>query len=251
MSFFEYPDSVTKKPVQLHYQATGEGLPLLLIAPGGMKSAIPMWKHSPYNPYEAWADLGFRIIAMDQRNAGESTGPVHASHGWHTFAEDQLALLDHLGADKFVVAGMCIGGSYCMQLVLREPARVAGAILFQTIGLDNNRDAFYQMYDGWAASLAPGRVEVRPEDWAGLRENMYGNDKYLFTCDGKDLAECKTPIQVLLGNDLYHPESASRRVAADVVGAELIERWKAGDDIETGLAATRDFLKRIRVRTAK
>ena len=35
----------------------------------------------------------FRVIAMDQRNAGASRAPVSADDGWHTYTRDQLALL--------------------------------------------------------------------------------------------------------------------------------------------------------------
>jgi pimeloyl-ACP methyl ester carboxylesterase len=207
-----------------------------------MKSAIPLWRNAPWNPLSAWADLGFQLIAMDQRNAGLSTGPVHEKHGWRTFAADQVALVDYLGVGRFVVAGMCIGGAYCAQLAVLAPERVAGMVLMQTIGLDDNRDAFLQMYDGWMQGLVSEREDVRPDDWLGLRHNMYGNDNYLFSCDSVDLRRCVLPTLILKGNDLYHPASASMRVLQDVAGAELIEEWKVGDHVETGLAATRKFL---------
>ncbi|MBM4206168.1 MAG: alpha/beta hydrolase [Gammaproteobacteria bacterium] len=245
MPFLSYPDADTGRPVRLWHEVIGSGLPLLLIAPGGMKSAIPLWRNAPWNPLQAWADAGFQLIAMDQRNAGQSTGPIHSAHSWHTFAEDQLALLDHLGVDRFVVAGMCIGGAYSAQLAVRVPERVAGMVLMQTIGLDGNRDAFLQMYDGWMTGLLAERTDVGEEDWAGLRKNMYGNDKYLFSCDSADLKGCTVPALVLKGNDLYHPASASLQVLKDVAGAELVEEWKTGDQVETGLAATRRFLGRV------
>ena len=48
---------------------------MLLFAPGGMRSAIPFWETQPWNPIEALSPH-FRVIAMDQRNAGQSTAPV-------------------------------------------------------------------------------------------------------------------------------------------------------------------------------
>jgi len=186
---------------------------------------------------------------MDQRNAGQATGPVDAAHGWGTFAEDQLALLDHLGIDRFIVAGMCIGGSYVMQLAVRAPDRVLGAVLMQTIGLDANREAFYQMYDAWANELASTRTDVTERDWRGLRERMYGSDKYLFSVGEAEVPSIRTPTLVLMGNDLYHPASASRRGAEQVPGAMLVERWKTGEDIEAGLGVTLDFLHRVAERS--
>jgi hypothetical protein len=53
----------------------------------------------------------FRVIAMDQRNAGASIGAIEADHGWHTYAAVHLALLDHLGTERCHLLGVCIGPS--------------------------------------------------------------------------------------------------------------------------------------------
>ena len=62
---------------------------------------------------------------MDQRNAGESTAPVTAGDGWHTYTEDHLALLDHLEIERAHLMGGCIGGPYCFGVIERAPGRVA------------------------------------------------------------------------------------------------------------------------------
>jgi pimeloyl-ACP methyl ester carboxylesterase len=74
MPDFEHGD------VSLHYIEQGEGFPVLLFAPGGMRSAAGFWKNSPWNPVETLSD-GYRVIAMDQRNAGKSRAPVGADDG--------------------------------------------------------------------------------------------------------------------------------------------------------------------------
>ncbi len=245
MSKICYQDRLTGRPVSLNVEVHGTGFPVLLIAPGGMKSSIPLWKNAPYNPITYWSEKGFQVVAMDQRNAGQSSGPVSAGHGWETFMDDQIAVLDELGIDKFIVAGMCIGGSYVMQLLHRMPDRAVGGVLFQTIGLDQNRDAFYQMYDGWASALAPTRPDVSLADWAGLRSNMYDSEQFLFCVGEKDLPDIKAPVLVLQGNDLYHPASASRIVASGVPHGKLIEAWKTGADIEIAQHQTLKFLSQI------
>ncbi len=242
MPEFKTTDRITGGEVSLYYEVHGEGVPILLIAPGGMKSAIPVWGNAPYNPIEAWSD-GFQVIAMDQRNAGRSSGPVHAEHGWQTYTEDQLALLEHLGVQEFIVAGMCIGGPYALGLIQAAPDRVRAAVLFQPIGLTDNREAFYQMYDGWQVELAPQRPEVTTADWQGLRENMYGGDKFMFNLDDDAVRQVSTPLLVLMGQDLYHPEASSRHLAELAPGARLIESWKAGGDMTQAAADTRAFLE--------
>ena len=98
MPFFERDD------VKLYYEVHGEGFPLLLIAPGGLRSSIPIWETQPYNAITTLSPH-FRVIAMDQRNAGQSSAPVSADDNWQSYTADQLALLDHLGESRSVWVG--------------------------------------------------------------------------------------------------------------------------------------------------
>jgi pimeloyl-ACP methyl ester carboxylesterase len=230
----------TQGDLALYYETHGEGFPLLLIAPGGMRSAVSFWTRTPFNPMVELSDR-FRVIAMDQRNAGQSRGPISGDDGWHTYADDQLRLLDHLGVEHFHVAGMCIGGPYCMGLIERAPERVASAVLMQTIGLDDNRQAFYDMFDNWAEELRPGRPEVPASAWERFKHNMYDGD-FLFNTSREQVAACATPLLVLCGNDLYHPRSVSLAVAELAPNARLIEDWKEGDACRSAVVEMRAFL---------
>jgi len=95
MAFFERDD------IKIYYEESGDGFPILLFAPGGMRSTLQVWTNSPFNPIEVLADH-FRVIAMDQRNAGRSVAPISADDGWHAYTADHLALLDHLGIDHVI-----------------------------------------------------------------------------------------------------------------------------------------------------
>ncbi len=64
--------------IKLYYEEHGKGFPLLLIAPGGMRSAVLFWDKTPWNPITQLAPH-YRIIAMDQRNAGALERP-HSRH---------------------------------------------------------------------------------------------------------------------------------------------------------------------------
>ena len=238
MAFFDSGDA------HLYYEDHGSGFPVLLIAPGGMRSAVDFWPRMPWNPITQLSPQ-YRVIAMDQRNAGQSTAPVRASDGWEVYTADQLALLDHLGVDRFAVAGMCIGGSYIMALIKAAPQRVAAAVVMQTIGLDGNQQEFDDMFDSWANELAPDRPETSPGDWKEFRDRMYGTD-FLFTATKDDVAKMITPMLVLMGNDVYHPESSSRDLARLAPNATLIERWKEGDDQVAARAAMESFLAQHR-----
>jgi pimeloyl-ACP methyl ester carboxylesterase len=227
MAIFERDD------VRLHYTDsdtdtdTDTGFPVLLIAPGGMRSTMDKWAAMPWNPLEALTG-SYRIIAMDQRNAGGSTAPITADDGWGTYTADQLALLDHLGVERCHVIGMCIGGPYSLALAMAAPDRIASAVLLQPIGIDDNRQAFVEMFDGWAAEVGPDHPEADADAFASFRENMYGGD-FVFVATPEEVAAVETPLLVAMGDDLYHPQSTSREIARLAPEATLIERWKDDD----------------------
>ena len=228
----------------IYYEDSGEDLPaLLLIAPGGMKSALNFWSNTPWDPREQLKGH-FRVIAMDQRNAGKSTAKISAEDGWHTYLDDQLGLMDYLKISRFHVAGMCIGGPYCLGLIEAASDRVMSATLFQSIGLDQNRIAFYDMFDDWAIELQRKITGVSPDIWSSFRQNMYGGTKALFNVDEAFLNECTTPLMILMGNDLYHPESTSRLLAKTAQTTTFIEFWKEGQAREEAMTQCLEFLQK-------
>ena len=219
MAFFE------RGEVSLHYEIHGSGFPILLFAPGGLRSAIPFWRSTEWDPIEALSPH-FQVIAMDQRNAGESTAPVTAGDGWHTYTEDHLALLDHLEVERAHLMGGCIGGPYCFGVIERAPERVASAVLQQSIGSDGtNRQAFFGIFDGWANEMKESMPSVSDEAWTSFRANMFERD-FVYNVSRGFVATCKTPLLVLMGNDPYHPEVISRDIADLAPNARLVEHWK-------------------------
>ncbi|ANY06835.1 alpha/beta fold hydrolase [Pseudonocardia sp. HH130630-07] len=235
MATFERPG------VSLHYEERGGGFPVLLIAPGGMRSTIEAWGNAPWDPIEHLAGR-YRVIAMDQRNAGASTAEVHGTDGWSTYTADQLALLDHLGVTEFAVLGMCIGGSYVASLLATAPERVRAAVTLQPIGRADNQHLFEERFDDWRAAVEAERPGPPDAEWASFRANMFGGGGMLFSVPDEALARFTTPWQVLAGGDRFHPEAVSRRIALLAPGAELVEQWKEPEHVEAGKAAVDRFL---------
>src|SRR5262245_6074307 len=128
MSFYE------KGRVRIHYEETGSGFPLLLIAGGGLNSTIA----GLTNPFDAIGEFKgeYRCIAADLRNAnpGQSSGPLEIDRPWDSYTDDHIGLLDHLRIDKFFVMGFCIGGPFIWNLLKRAPDRVVAAVLAQPSG---------------------------------------------------------------------------------------------------------------------
>jgi len=225
----------------LEGRGPGEGSAVLLIAPGGMQSANDFWNRMPWNPRTALGDR-HRIIGMDQRNAGGSTAPISADDGWATYLADQLALLDDLGVDECHVVGMCIGGPYIAALLKAAPERFRSAVMLQPVGIDGNRQAFYDMFDSWSSGLAESHPDMADADWASFRSNMWDGE-FLLTVSADELASIATPIMVLMGDDMYHPESTSREIAAVGSNVTFVERWKDDDVLGQTSDTIRAFLQ--------
>lgn len=225
--------------VSIHFDEYGGGFPLFLFAPGGMHSVAVMWKHRPGAPDETlpWIDPttalagDFRVVSMDQRNAGESTGDVTASDGWHTYTGDHLALMDHLGFDRVHAMGGCIGSSYALALCASAPGRVAAAVLQNPIGLSaHNRKNFIDMFDSWASDMRSDRG-VDAEALESFRENLFGGD-FVFSVTRDFVRSCPVPLLVLPGNDEFHPRAVAEEIVDLAPRAELLDGW-AGNRAST------------------
>lgn len=225
---------------RIHYEVVGEGFPVLTIAPGGLRSVAARWETAPYRPAERLGDR-YRVIAMDQRNAGSSFAPIAADEGWDRYTGDQLDLLDHLGVDRFAVMGMCIGGAYVAGLLRAAPDRAVAGVMLQPIGLEDNREAFHELFDGWVAEIRDRHPEADAAFWAAFRARMFGGP-FLFNATEEQVGQIEQPLLVLRGDDLYHPSSVSRRVAELAPRATLVERWKEGADLEAAAATVAAFL---------
>ena len=150
MPFYERGD------VRIYYEEVGSGFPLLVTPGGGLNSVVGGWPNQVFNAMEVFKD-DFRCITMDQRNAngGQSSGPVQVEDPWGAFADDQLGLMDHLGIDRFLFMGYCIGGPFAFKLIERAPERVAGAVFCQPVGHSSKTpDAMYDSgHDLWGPEL--------------------------------------------------------------------------------------------------
>ena len=78
------------------------------------------------------ADAGVRLIAPDRPGYGESS--PHPGRGLTDFADDAVALLDHLEIPKAAVIGVSGGGPYALALLAHKPARFGPAALVAALG---------------------------------------------------------------------------------------------------------------------
>ena len=180
VSFYE------KGAVRIHFEEAGSGFPLLLIAGGGLNSTISgLTRSSPFNPIEEFKGE-YRCIASDLRNAsgGHSSGPLEIDRPWDAYTDDHLGLMDHLGIDKFMVMGFCIGGPFIWNLLRRAPDRIIAAVLAQPSGSrPEMRDLFYEgNMKTWGPALTARRPDITMEMVEKFLTKMYRtNPDFVFT----------------------------------------------------------------------
>jgi pimeloyl-ACP methyl ester carboxylesterase len=76
------------------------------------------------------AATGHRVILVDMPGHGRSEKPKRAScHRMDTYAEEVVALLDHLGINQAVIGGVSLGANVSLLVTAQAPERVKGLIL--------------------------------------------------------------------------------------------------------------------------
>lgn len=109
--------------VSLAVEVRGHGRAVLFIH--GFPLDRMLWRHQ-------LAELtGWRRIVPDLRGLGESDAPTNG-YSMAAYADDLLGLLDVLGVQRAVLAGLSMGGYVAFEILRRRPGRVAGLVLLST-----------------------------------------------------------------------------------------------------------------------
>lgn len=244
---------------RIYYETKGcraTGIPVLLLAPGGMRSSIPKWNLSPFNP---WSELitserpsgddgntmsrrKFFLIGMDQRFTTRSSGTVQKGDGWHTFLGDQLAVLDEVRIKTCHLLGSCIGPSYAFQLLKHSPGRFERCVMLQPIGLTKhttepvaweglNSDATWTWVRDWGKEMVDTGRCSDPTLLNELHYEMFLKRDFVFSVTRQDVARVSHPLLVFMGKDISHPSETAREISRIAPQAELVPVWRdAGPD---------------------
>jgi pimeloyl-ACP methyl ester carboxylesterase len=243
--------SYEKGAVRIRYEEAGSGFPLLLIAGGGLNSTIAGFSGSshPFNPIEEFK-AEYRTIASDLRNAnaGQSSGPLEIDRPWDSYTDDHLSLMDHLGIDKFLVLGFCIGGPFIWNLLKRAPNRIVAAVLAQPSGSrPEMRDLFYENnMKGWGPELVKRRPEITMETVDKFLTKMYRtNPDFVFTVTRDFVRTCQTPVLILPDDIPAHPYAVAMEAAMLAPKAEVsMFPWKEPKErIPLAVRQMRSFLR--------
>src|SRR4051812_1095975 len=112
---------VTVGDYELNCVEKGDGPPLVLIH--GLAGDLSAWAPQ----LEAWSSR-YRVIAFDNRGAGQST-QVDEPISTEDMAHDTLMLMDELGIDNACIVGRSMGGAIAQHIALRAPDRVRALVL--------------------------------------------------------------------------------------------------------------------------
>jgi len=240
-----------KGPVRIYYEEAGSGFPLMLLPGGGLNSTIAGLKGG--NPFAAIDEFKgqYRCITADLRNApsGQSTGPVEVDRTWDSYADDHLGLMDHLGIDKFMVMGFCIGGPFIWNLLKRAPNRIVAAVLAQPVGWrPEMRDPKYPgaFWNSWGPLITAKRPEITKPTVDKFVTTMFEtNPDFVFTVTRDFVRGCQNPILVLPDDVPAHPLAVAMECAMLAPNAEVsIFPWKEPNErIPLAVRQIHSFLK--------
>ena len=110
--------TATLNGVEIYYEAQGQGEPVLLVPASWWPSdtwnvgAVPFLSHR------------FKTIIFDCRGTGRSGKPKDG-YTVEQFAQDCIALLEHLGVSRCHAVGFALGGQVVQAMAIERPDRVA------------------------------------------------------------------------------------------------------------------------------
>ena len=119
----------------MHYVEQGAGLPVVLC------HGFPHIWFSWHRQITDLAGAGYRVIAPDMRGMGQTDAPTDPqSYDINHITADLVGLLDHLGIEQAVFAGLDFGAFAIYDLALRHPQRVVAVIGLENPAAPHNPD---------------------------------------------------------------------------------------------------------------
>ncbi len=111
--------------LEIHYEASGEGFPLLLIM--GLGANLDWWDPRLVQGLSR----GHRVFRFDNRGTGRSDTSAE-DYTMRNLANDAAGLLDALGIARAHVLGISMGGMIAQELALAHPEKIGRLVLAST-----------------------------------------------------------------------------------------------------------------------
>jgi len=110
---------------EIYYEVHGHGQPMVFLSETACDGEV--WKIHQVPEFSK----DHRVIIHDYRGTGRSSKPS-IDYTTQMFAQDVIALMDHLRADDAVIVGHSMGGRVAQLLALDYPGRVKRLVLAST-----------------------------------------------------------------------------------------------------------------------
>ncbi len=157
----------------MHYVEQGSGLPVVLC------HGFPHIWFSWHRQISALADAGYRVIAPDMRGMGQTDAPAEVeAYDVDTITADLTGLLDHLGIDRAVFAGLDFGAFAIQDLALRHPDRAIALIVLENPTAPHNPEVpplveYQQMGSEHFLHIEYFRVPPRADEELAARPRLF------------------------------------------------------------------------------
>ncbi len=149
--------TATIRGVELVYETHGTAGPWVAISPGGRRGLVSV------KPLALLiADAGYRVLIHDRRNAGASGIAFDGDSESVEQAEDQLALMRHIGiTGPAYVSGCSSGARLSLTLAMRHPAAIKALLLWRVTGGEYAaKKLAFNYYEQFIAVARKGGMEA-------------------------------------------------------------------------------------------
>jgi pimeloyl-ACP methyl ester carboxylesterase len=228
---------------RLEYTEYGAGRHWVVLIHGQL---MPRRMHQPLA--RALAADGLHVVTLDLLGHGRSDRPADPLvYSMSAFADQVVALLDHLGAERAVIGGTSLGANVSLEVAAEAPDRVQGLIVEMPV-LDNALEAGILAFVPllFAARFAPFTVNgvrriTRPVPrglvpfWAGIALDTMDQraDSVAAVLHGIIFGRVApssrqrrriTAPALIVGHtaDPIHPFADSRMLAEELANAEFV-----------------------------
>lgn len=226
--------------VRLRVRHCGAGAPVVLL-------------HGHPRTHTTWhlvaprlAAVGYTVVCPDLRGYGQSSKPAttadHGPYSKRAMAQDVLALMRHLGHERFMVVGHDRGSYVATRLALDHPQAVAKLVVLDSIpiaeALDRADARFAAAWWHWFFFAQPDKPErailADPDAWYGGDPAAMGEQNY---ADYRRAIHDPATVTAMLedyraGLGLDRAADEADRTAGRRIRCPTMVLWSTGDDLE-------------------
>lgn len=243
---------------EIHFESKGEHL--YAVADG--TGPVLLFYHGVTSTHASMRESlkgltdSYTVLTPDARGHGNSLCVDSARYTWQQYADDVVALMDHLELEQAIVGGVSFGAAISTAAVLRQPARFTAMILAFPALMDTvtgwtrtqkpvmdarrrsvvatlQREGIEAAVDAWVEARGDGDA-AKSALKANLYETWSHHDPMSFTAFMRafhsdklghpverldDLKNINIPVLIIPGDDNMHPHEVAKAYGDVLPGA--------------------------------